>query len=71
MTWRGVFSGALALIALEAVLRTDQSASRVGGMLTGVAGLVNRALSPDVPLIPDLRENVAHMGPPAKAAPDA
>lgn len=54
VTWRGVFAGALALIALEAVLRTDASADRAGGLLVSVAGVVERILSPAVPAIPDL-----------------
>ncbi|MEN8672578.1 hypothetical protein [Nocardioides sp.] len=57
MSWRGVFTGALALIALEAVVRTDESAERVGGMLTGIADLVRRAMSPAVAAIPDRRTN--------------
>lgn len=51
MSWRGVFSGALALIALQAALRTDESAQRVGGLLTKVGDLVSSALSPAVPAI--------------------
>jgi uncharacterized membrane protein YgcG len=53
MTWRGVFSGALALIALEAVVHSPKSAGRVGDLLTGVADLVTKAMSPAVALIPD------------------
>jgi hypothetical protein len=55
MTWRGVFSGALALIALEALLRSDQSVERFGGLLEGAGELVRKALSPEVPAIPNLR----------------
>jgi len=54
VTWRGVFSGALALIALEAAIRTPESAGRVGELLRSVAGLVQSAMSPAVPLVPDL-----------------
>lgn len=54
MTWRGVFTGALALIALEAIVRTNQSADRFGGLLVSAANLVDRVLSPAVPAIPDL-----------------
>ena len=54
MTWRGIFSGALSLIVLEAVLRTNQSADRVGGLLVSVAGITERILSPAVPGLPDL-----------------
>lgn len=54
MTWRGVFTGALALIALEAVLRTNESADRFGGLIVSAANLVDKAMSPAVPAIPDL-----------------
>lgn len=55
MSWRGIFSGALVLIALEAVVRTDRSADRFGSMFTAVAAVVDRVMSPEVPAIPDLR----------------
>jgi hypothetical protein len=69
VTWRGAFSGALALIALEAVVRSNTSAGRVGQLLEDVAGIVRRVLDPTVAAIPDLRgaghpENPAHVGPP-------
>ncbi|KAB2809298.1 hypothetical protein F9L07_19860 [Pimelobacter simplex] len=54
MSWRGLFSGALALIALEALVRTDASAGRLGGLLDGVGSLIRSAMSPAVPAIPDL-----------------
>lgn len=54
MTLRGLFAGALALIALEAVVRSEESASRFGGLFTGLADLVSSAMSPSVPLVPDL-----------------
>lgn len=54
MSWRGAFTGALALIALEAILRTNQSADRFGGLLVSAASLVDRVMSPAVPAIPDL-----------------
>ena len=56
MTWRGAFSGALLLIALEAVLRSNQSADRFGGLITGLAEIAERVISPAVPAIPDLRD---------------
>lgn len=56
MSWRGVFTGALALIALEAILRTNQSADRFGGLLVSAANLVDRVMSPAVPAIPDLTQ---------------
>lgn len=49
-----MFSGALALIALEAVIRTDASAGRIGSLLTGLATITRRVMSPAVPAIPDL-----------------
>lgn len=54
MSWRGIFTGALALIALEAILRTDESAERLGGLLEAVGDLWRKASSPAVALIPDL-----------------
>jgi hypothetical protein len=55
VTWRGAFTGALLLIALEAVVRTSESANRVGGFLETGGDLVRRVMSPAVPLIPDTR----------------
>ncbi len=55
MSWRGLFTGALALIALQAVLSTNQAAGRVGDMLDHLADLTRRAIDPSVPAIPDLR----------------
>lgn len=55
MTWRGVFTGALALIALEAVLRTNKSADRFGGLLNDVGEIVETIVSPMVAAIPDRR----------------
>lgn len=55
MSARGFVSGALLLIALEAVVRTDASAGRLGSLLAGVGSLVRSAMSPNVPAIPDLR----------------
>lgn len=54
MTGRGVVSGALALIALQAVTSSDQAAGRVGGMLAAVGKLVRHVVDPAVPAIPDL-----------------
>lgn len=54
MSWRGIFSGALALIALEAIVRTDASAQRFGGLLSTIGSLTRSAMSPLVPAIPDL-----------------
>lgn len=52
---RGVLAGSLSLIALQAVVGTQESATRVGSLATDVASLVERAVSPAVPLIPDRR----------------
>lgn len=56
MTWRGVFTGALALIALQAVVSSNQSAERFGGLLTDIGDIVRAVVSPAVPAIPDLRK---------------
>lgn len=53
--WRGIFAGALALIALETVLSSSASTSRTASAFTAAASLVQRALSPAVALIPDIR----------------
>jgi hypothetical protein len=64
--WRGIFAGALALIALESVLSSTASANRTAGAFTAAASLVQRALSPAIPLIPDIRGSAST---PAAAAP--
>ena len=56
MSWRGVFTGALALIALEVLLRSEESVGRFGQMLEGVGDLARRFLSPTVPAIPNVRK---------------
>jgi hypothetical protein len=53
--WRGIFAGALSLIALQTVVGSDAAASRTGGAFTGIASLARRALSPGVALLPDIR----------------
>lgn len=53
--WRGVFAGALALIALQTVVGSDAAANRTGGALAGIASLARRALSPGIALVPDIR----------------
>lgn len=53
--WRGLFGAWLALAALQAIGSSSAATGRVGGALSGVAGLVRRALDPTVPAIPDLR----------------
>lgn len=64
MRWRGVFSGVLALAALQAVLSTDQAAQRAGGLLSTLGAGVRHFLSPFEPAIPDLRDQ-----PPTDATP--
>mgnify|MGYP000397190492 CR=1 FL=1 len=64
MRWRGIFSGVLALAALQAVLSTDQAANRAGGLLVTFGNGVRHFLSPFEPAIPDLRNK-----PPAKPPP--
>lgn len=49
-----MFSGVLVLVALEAVVRTEASAGRFGGLLEGAGALIRSAMSPAVPAIPDL-----------------
>jgi hypothetical protein len=57
--WRGMFTGMLALVALEAVVSRTEAAGRIGGALTGLAGMVSHLLSPAEPLVPDLRAKKA------------
>ncbi len=52
---RGLLAGVLALIALQAVVGSDQAAKRAGGAVSLLAGMAERLLSPDVPAIPDRR----------------
>ncbi len=54
MSWRGLFTGALTLVALQAVVSSNAAAGRVGDMLEHVADLARRLLDPSVPAIPDL-----------------
>jgi hypothetical protein len=50
---RGAVTAWLSLIALQAVVANGSG--QVAGALSAVAGLVNRALSPNVAAIPDRR----------------
>lgn len=54
---RGFFVGFLALTALEAVVSTQQAASRTSGLLTLVGSLVAKVLDPTVPAISDHRKS--------------
>ena len=50
---RGLLTGMLALIALQAVV--TKGSGRVAEAFTGLAAIVNHVVSPNVPAIPDLR----------------
>lgn len=50
---RGVAAAGLVLVVVETIAR--DGSGRVGSFFTDVNGLVQRAFSPDVPLIPDRR----------------
>jgi hypothetical protein len=52
-TVRGAVSAWLALIVLQTVM--TKGSDQVAGALAGINGLVQRALSPNVPAIPDRR----------------
>lgn len=54
MSWRGIFAGSLALIALQVVVSSRGSAQRVGSGLGWVADMVTAAMDPARPAIPDL-----------------
>lgn len=51
---RGVLTAVLALIALEAVVKSNASATRFGQLFTSTAGILQHILDPTVPAIPDL-----------------
>ena len=57
MNWRFLLAGTLSLALLEAAVSSQASAERAGGLLTTLAGVVERVLSPTVAAIPDLREH--------------
>lgn len=50
--WRGLLGGALALIALQALVQPTAS-DRVGGLVGWSTGLVRKFMDPTVPAIPD------------------
>jgi hypothetical protein len=56
-TLRGAITAWLALIALQTIVTSGSG--RVSSALTGLNTLVQRALSPDVPAIPDRRSGAA------------
>lgn len=53
---RGAFAGFLGLVALHR-MADKRSAKRVGGLFDDLASIVDRALSPEVAAIPDLRDS--------------
>lgn len=55
MNWRAYAAGILTLVVIETATR-DGAAGRVGGVLGTVAMIVQRAFSPNVAAIPDLRD---------------
>lgn len=59
---RGMASAALVLVVVETFARADSG--QVSGLMGTVVGLVNRALSSDVPLIPDRRTGSSGSGAP-------
>jgi hypothetical protein len=65
---RGVLGGTLALTALQTVVGTDQASGRVTGLLRDLNRLLNSALSPNVPAIPDLRGRRSGTATPLPAA---
>lgn len=69
--WRGLLGAWLALAALQAIGSSPAATGRVGGALSGVAGLVRRALDPTVPAIPDLRPGRDRNAPASLASPPA
>jgi hypothetical protein len=69
MRWRGIFSGVLVLAALQAILSTDESATRAGGLLTTFGNGVRHFLSPFEPAIPDLRDQPPATPPPPTTPP--
>lgn len=62
MRLRGILTGVLSLVVLETLLSSDAAASRVGSAGNVIASLIRRAISPAVPLIPDLRPAVPISG---------
>lgn len=57
MNWRAAVSMVLALAVLEAATSSTLAATRAGGLLKGVATVINHVLSPTVAAIPDLRKH--------------
>lgn len=53
-SWRGILSGSLVLVALQASLSSDQATNRVGRMFGTLADGARRLIDPAVAAIPDL-----------------
>lgn len=51
---RGAAVAVLSLTALETVVSSTGAADRTSGILSGVASIIDRVLSPTVPAIPNL-----------------
>jgi len=49
MRWSAILAGALGLAVLDAVVSSQQSAARVGGLLTSFGGALDRFISPAKP----------------------
>lgn len=54
MSWRGLLSGSLVLVALQAALSSDEATGRVGRMFGTLADMSRRLIDPSVAAIPDL-----------------
>lgn len=52
---KGFLTGVLGLVALQVAVSSSDSAARLVGLADDSAGLFARLVSPDLPLIPDLR----------------
>lgn len=53
--WRGLLTGALALIVVSVVV-TPEGSTRVGGAFDAITGIARRFLDPTVPAIPERTE---------------
>lgn len=69
MNAAGLFTGVLALAALEVVTSSPRAANGLGDAGLMLSGLANRIVSPEVALIPNLHDsNGPHASSPADAA---
>ena len=60
------FTTWLALVALQTFATSKSSPARVAGLFQDLNSIVERALDPSVPAIPDRREGAENADPPAK-----